>query len=76
VCNATENTFPSFSLGFFPTNLGDVSEEHDERHHPDTSDLQKCCQRKWNPTMSDDYYWQLKREAPDTYKRKSSGHRF
>jgi hypothetical protein len=53
-CNVNENTLPSFSLGFFPTNHGDVSEEHDERLLQDISDMEKCYQRKWNPTMSDD----------------------
>jgi hypothetical protein len=75
-CNVTENTLPSFSLGFLPTNLRDVSDEHDERLYQDISNTEKRYLRKWNPTMLGDYYWQLKRKAPDTHKTKSSGQRF
>jgi hypothetical protein len=37
-CSVTENTstFPSFSVGIFPTDLGDVSDEYDERLYQDT----------------------------------------
>jgi hypothetical protein len=64
-----------FHLDLFPTNLGDASDEHDERFHQDISTMEKY-KVKWNPTMLAEYCWELKRESLDTYKRKSSGTRF
>ena len=47
-------------LDFFPSNCGDVNDEHGERFHQDVS------------TMLADFCWNLQRDAPEViYKRKS-----
>jgi len=48
-------------LDFFLSNLGDVSDEHEERFHQDISEMEKRFQGKWNPSMLADYSWSLKR---------------
>jgi hypothetical protein len=35
-------------LGFSPSNLGDVSDEYDERFHQDIFPMEKCYQEKWS----------------------------
>jgi len=64
-------------LDFFPSNLGDVSDEHGERFHQDISVMKRCYQRKWGPSKLADYCWILKRDVPSTnYKRKSGAKQF
>jgi hypothetical protein len=63
-------------LDFFPRNLGDISNRHGERFHQGISGMEK--QRQWerNQTVLTGCCWQLKREVPDTKKRKASGRDF
>jgi hypothetical protein len=58
-------------LDFFPTNLGDVSDEHGERFHQDISTLETRYQGHCNPNMMGDYCWFLQRATTATHKRKS-----
>jgi hypothetical protein len=41
--------------GFFPENLGAVSDENGERFHQDISNMEKQYQGKWSPSMLADY---------------------
>jgi hypothetical protein len=60
-------------LDFFPENLGAVSDEHGERFHQDTSNMEKRYQGKWSLSMLADYCWTLKRDVPQvTYSKKST----
>ena len=64
-------------LDFFPSNFGDVSDEHGERFHQDIATMEKRYQGKWTTTMLADYCWTLIRDATDVnYKRKSRAKRF
>ena len=64
-------------LDFFPSNCGDLSDEHGERFHQDVAVMEKRYQGKWNPSMLADYCWTLSRDRPDTfYTRKSKRKRF
>jgi hypothetical protein len=51
-------------LDFFPSNLGDVSDEMGERFHQDISQMEKNYQGKWNANMMGDFCWMLKKETP------------
>ena len=48
-------------LDFFRQNLGNVSDEHGERLHQDTSTMETQYQGTWNRSMLTDYSWTLKR---------------
>ena len=56
-------------LDFFAENLGDVSDEHDERFHQDISVMERRFKGKWNPGMMADYCSGMKREDLTPYKR-------
>ena len=59
-------------LDFFPSYLGDVSDEHGERFHQEIAEMEKRYQGKWNPSMMADYCWTLQRDEPGAkYKRQS-----
>ena len=60
-------------LDFFPSNHGDVSDEHGERFHQDISPIEKRYQGKFSPSMMGDYCWSLQRDDTEieNYKRKS-----
>ena len=59
-------------LDRFPENLGDVSDEQEERFHQDISDMEVRCQGRWNVIMLADYCWSIKRDdAGASYSRKS-----
>ena len=58
-------------LDFFPENLGEVSDEHDERFHQDISAKEKRYQGKWTSSMLADYCWALKRDIPEANYRQS-----
>lgn len=58
-------------LDFFPSNLGDFSDEHGERFHQAIQQMEKRYQGKWNPNMLADYCWTLLKESDSTYKKKS-----
>jgi hypothetical protein len=58
---------------FFPEYLGTVSDQHGERFHQDTSNMEKRYQGKWSLSMLADYCRALKRDVPQaTYSRKST----
>ena len=59
-------------LDRFPENLGDVSDEQEERFHQDISDMEVRCQGRWNVIMLANYCWSIKRDdAGASYSRKS-----
>ena len=59
-------------LDFFPENIGEVSNEHDERFHQDILAMEKRYQDKRISSMLADYCWTLKRGVPEAnYWRKS-----
>jgi len=63
---------PLFGVGFFPANLGKVSDEHGERFHQDILATEKRYQSKWTSSMLADYCWTLKRDVPEAnYRRKT-----
>jgi hypothetical protein len=61
-------------LDFFPDNLRAISDdEHRERFHQETSNMEKRYQGKWSLSMLADYCWTLKRDVPQaTYSGKST----
>ena len=59
-------------LDFFPENLGDVSDVHGERFHPDVMAMEKRYQSEWTSSKVADYWRTLKMAVPDAkYRRKS-----
>jgi len=44
--------------------MGAVSDEHGERFHQDTSQVENPYSGKWSPNMLADYCWSLIRETP------------
>jgi hypothetical protein len=64
-------------LDFFPSNLGDVSDEQGERFHQDIQQMEKYYQGHWNSSMISDYCWMLQRDASSTsYKRQCTRKHF
>jgi hypothetical protein len=64
-------------LDFFPQNLGNVSDEHGEGIHQDTSTMETRYQGKWNPSLLADYCWTLRRDVLQAeYSRKSTRNTF
>ncbi|GBO27529.1 hypothetical protein AVEN_198271-1, partial [Araneus ventricosus] len=64
-------------LDYFPENLGEVSEEQDERFHQDIKEMERRYQGKWNVSMIDDYCRMLERHNPcKVHKRKSDKRTF
>ena len=61
---------PTFTNGFFRPNLGDVSEEHDERFHHVIQTMEMRYQGGWDAAMMDDYIWSLIRDDDKIHKRK------
>jgi len=55
-------------LDFFPENLGEVSDEHEERFHQDIVTMETRYQGKYNPNMMGDYCWFLHRETDVQHK--------
>ncbi|GBM64901.1 hypothetical protein AVEN_30286-1 [Araneus ventricosus] len=69
--------FLDLHLGYFPQNLGAVSEEQGERFHQDIKEMERQYQGKWNASMIADYCWILQRDNPSkVYKRKSDKRTF
>ena len=54
--------FLHLHLDFFPSNFGDVSDEHGEHFHQDIAVVEKRYQGKWSPSMLADYCWTLPRD--------------
>lgn len=57
-------------LDFFPSNLGQFSDEHGERFHQEMLKLEKRYEGKDKIHMLADYCWFLKRDVNDLHKRK------
>jgi hypothetical protein len=53
-------------LGFFPENLGAMSENQGERFHRDIKEMERRYQGRWNVNMMGDYCWTLHREISET----------
>ena len=57
---------------FFFKNLGAVNDKHGERFHQEISIMERRYQGKWNPRMSADFCWTLRRDVPQAkYRRRS-----
>ncbi|GBM96126.1 hypothetical protein AVEN_153253-1 [Araneus ventricosus] len=64
-------------LGYFPENLGAVSEEQGERFYQDIKEMERQYQGKWNVSTIADYCWVLQRDNPcKVHKRKSDKRTF
>ena len=61
--------FPHLHLDFFPEHLGTVSDEQEERFHQDIATMKQRYQGRWDPAMTSDYWWFLKREDSSSHKR-------
>ena len=53
-------------LDFFPSNCGEVSDEHGERFYRDISSMEKRYQGKLITSMLADFCWMTTRDAPFT----------
>ena len=61
----------------FPENLGNVSDEQEERFHQDISDMEVRYQGRWDATMLADYCWSIKGDdAGASHSRKSLKRQF
>ena len=58
-------------LDFFKSNMGDYSEEHDERFHLDMMEFEKRYQGQYNEHMTGNYVWGLVRETQTLHRRTS-----
>jgi hypothetical protein len=72
VLNELKNSFFEFALGFFPENLGAVSEEQGEHFHQDIKEMERRYQGQWNVNMMCDYYWTLHSEILETSHKRNS----
>ena len=64
-------------LSRFSENLGDLSDEQEERFHQDISDMEVRYQGLWDATMLADYSWSIKRDdAGASHCRKSVKRQF
>ena len=64
-------------LDYFPSNLGDFSEEQGERFHQNISEMENRYQGKWDVNMMADFCWMLKRDTVSkrTKRKKNPLHR-
>lgn len=70
--HVTKDPFSRFAPGYFPDNLGAVSNEHGERFHQDILNMENRYQGKLSPNMLGDYCWTIKRDQPEAkHSRKS-----
>ena len=53
-------------LDFFPSNLGEVSDEQEERFHQDISVIEERYQGGYDANMMGDFCWYLKRESKNS----------
>ena len=58
-------------ISFFPANLGDVSDEHRERHHQEMMKMENRYQGRFSSHMMGDYCWFLVRDIEKQHRRKS-----
>ena len=56
---------------FFQGNLGDISEEHDERFHQDIERMERQYKGRWDSVMMGDYIWSWIRQNKSVHKRKA-----
>ena len=49
-------------LDRFPKNLGDLSDEQEERFHQDISEMKVRYQGRWDAAMLADYCWSIERD--------------
>ena len=68
--NVVENAVLAITSGFFPVNLGAVSDEHGERFHQDIKIMEHRYQGRFEPNMVGDYCWFLQLETTTSHKRK------
>ena len=60
------------NLDYFPENLGDISEEQEERFHQDIRTREERYQGRWGSHMKADYCWTLIRHCTEqSHSRKS-----
>ena len=57
-------------LDYFPSNLGDFSEEQGERFHQDISVMENRYQGRWDVNMMADFCWMLKRDTVSKSKKR------
>jgi len=72
----SENPLSGFTLGFFPENLGEVSDEHGEKFHQGIITMEKWYQGKWTSSMLTEYCWTLKIDVPDAKYRRNVIHHY
>ncbi|GBP15449.1 hypothetical protein EVAR_9240_1 [Eumeta japonica] len=64
-------------LDYFPSNLGDLSEEQGERFHQDLRTMEERYQGHWNAHMMADYCWSIQNSPqPSASVRKSTKRKF
>ena len=57
-------------LDYFPDNCGDYNEEQGERSNQSLRQMEERCQGYWEVNMLADYCWCLKRDLPDSTRRR------
>ena len=62
-CMSLKVHFLHAHLDYFPQNLGNMSEEHDERFHQDIKSMETRYQGHWDVSMMADYCCRLKRDC-------------
>lgn len=63
-------------IDFFPSNLGDFSDEHGERFHQDLTTIENRFQGKNTCHMLAEYCWTLCRDTNNIHKRQQKCIRF
>ena len=51
-------------MNSFPDNLGDYSDEKDERFHQNLKVMEERYEGRWDINMLADYRWSIKRDKP------------
>ena len=71
-CMSLKMHFLHSHLDFFPSNLGEVSDEQGETFHQDISVIEGRYQGRYDPNMLGDFCWYLQLESKSSsYKRKA-----
>ena len=68
--NVVKNTLSSLSFGFFPSNMGDISDEHGEQFHQEIKKMENRYQGKVTEHIIAHYCWFLQHETDTEHKRK------
>ena len=61
--------FIDFHVIYFPENLGDYSEEQDERFHQDIKVMEQKYQGRWDENMMVVCCWMSKRDLPQNIRK-------